>query len=135
MITLLVISSIIALLLLSAGGFMLITDVGPQMPLENLRWQTKDIDGQSAYVAATGHVLNASDFGLSVIQQVILSQPVATATGARTLFILGYLTPGKGGAQQGSTVLTIIFRNLSDALATGNGDLSAQTFRVTAIGY
>lgn len=136
MITLAIIAALVTLIL-GAGGFLAITDVSGQEPLTGrLKMQTKDIDGQAAYVAATGHVLNASDFGLTVIRMAIVSDPLNSTTSARTYWLAKYLrAPVKGSAQEGSSQLLIVFHNISDGLETGNGDLSAQSFRVTVFGY
>lgn len=128
---------ILSILGLVAAGILAVVDRGIQMPLENLRWQSKDIDGPTSYVQATGQVLNASDFGLQVIQQVIVSGASATATGAKTYDVSASLiTPVQGSAQQGSTQVRLTWRTYVTGAAVADAvNLSAQSVAVTVIGY
>jgi hypothetical protein len=103
----------------------------------DLKVVSKDVDGPASYVQGTGTLLNASDFGLSVIEFFTIGNPVVTATQATTHYVDAWMiNPNKGAAQQGSTQIRVLWSVFATgAEVAGAVNLSGQSFEITAFGY
>src|SRR5262245_24973463 len=118
---------------------MAIQEVASMFPFaEGKRAVTKDVDGPTSYPAATGQLLNASDFGISVIEGAIVSNPVVTNGGGQTHKILDWpVSPSEGAnphrppASQGATQIRLRWYTIAGTEVADTTNISGQFVRVT----